>query len=68
MNERKKGKLFRFAVDLFCSTLKQVTKRDFEYRCNKADIAAWDNFIEHLNVWIVYFLSIQSKQGQPNPK
>ena len=47
MNERKKGKLFRFAVDLFCSTLKQVTKRDFEYRCNKADIAAWDNFIEH---------------------
>ena len=38
--------MFRFAVDLFCSTLKQVTKRDFEYRCNKADIAAWDNFID----------------------
>ena len=46
MNERKKGRLFRFAVDLFCSTLKQVTKRDFEYRCNKADIQSWDTFCE----------------------
>lgn len=46
MNERKNQKLFRFAVDLFCNTLKQITKRDFEYRCNKADIKAWDNFID----------------------
>ncbi len=46
MNERTKQKLFRFAVDLFCNTLKQVTKRDFEYRCNNSDIKAWNNFID----------------------
>jgi hypothetical protein len=45
MNERKSQRLFRFAVNLFCTTLQKITKRDFVYHCNKADIKAWEFFI-----------------------
>ena len=47
MNARKKQRLFRFAVDLFIELLQQVTKRkNIPYRCNDADSASWDKFIE----------------------
>ena len=47
MNERKKQRLFRFAVDLFITLLRQVTKREnIPYRCNDADVKAWNVFID----------------------
>ena len=46
MNERKKQRLFRFAVDLFIDLLEQVTKRRVNYKCNNADTASWDSFVE----------------------
>ena len=47
MNARKKQRLFRFAVDLFIELLQQVTKRkNIPYRCNDADSASWDKFVE----------------------
>ena len=47
MNERKKQRLFRFAVDLFIELLKQVTKRqNVPYRCNNADVVAWNTFVD----------------------
>lgn len=47
MNERKKQRLFRFAVDLFIELLKQVTKRqNVPYRCNDADVVAWNTFVD----------------------
>ncbi len=47
MNERKKQRLFRFAVDSFLSLLQQVTKRKrIPYRCNDADVRAWNVFID----------------------
>ena len=45
MNDRKKHRLFRFAVDLFIDLLQQVTKRRVNYRCNNADTASWNNFV-----------------------
>lgn len=46
MNERKKQRLFRFAVDLFIDLLEQVTKRKVNYKCNNADTASWNSFVE----------------------
>ena len=46
MNERKKQRLFRFSVDLFIDLLGQVTKRKVSYRCNDADVASWNRFVE----------------------
>ena len=47
MNARKKQRLFRFAVDLFIELLQKVTKRkNILYRCNDADSASWDKFVE----------------------
>ena len=45
MNERKKQRLFRFAVDLFIDLLEQVTKRKVNYKCNNADTASWNSFV-----------------------
>ena len=46
MNERKKQRLFRFAVDLFIDLLEQVTKRKVNYKCNNADTASWNSFVD----------------------
>ena len=46
MNERKKQRLFRFAVDLFIDLLEQVTKRKVGYKCNNADTASWNSFVD----------------------
>ena len=46
MNERKKQRLFRFAVDLFIDLLEQVTKRRVNYKCNNADTASWNSFVD----------------------
>lgn len=43
----KKRRLYKYAVDLFVDTLREVTKRPrFEYRCNDADTGCWDGFID----------------------
>lgn len=46
MNKRKKQRLFRFAVDLFIDLLEQVTKRKVNYKCNNADTASWNSFVD----------------------
>ena len=46
MNERKKQRLFRFAVDIFIDLLEQVTKRKVNYKCNNADTASWNSFVD----------------------
>ena len=46
MKERKKQRLFRFAVDLFIDLLEQVTKRKVNYKCNNADTASWNSFVD----------------------
>ena len=46
MNERKKQRLFRFAVDLFIDLLEQVTKRKVSYKCNNSDTASWNSFVD----------------------
>ena len=46
MNARKKQRLFRFAVDLFIDLLEQVTKRKVNYKCNNADTASWNSFVD----------------------
>ena len=46
MNERKKQRLFRFAVDLFIDLLEQVTNRNVNYKCNNADTASWNSFVD----------------------
>lgn len=43
---RRRQKLFRYAVDIFIELLQQVTKRKVNYRCNDADTACWDNFMD----------------------
>lgn len=43
---QKRRKLFRFAVDNFIILLEQITKRKVNYKCNNADTACWDNFMD----------------------
>lgn len=46
MSNRKRQRLFRYAVDLFIDLLQQVTKRKVNYRCNDADVASWNHFMD----------------------
>lgn len=45
-NNRKRQKLFRYAVDTFIELLQQVTGRKVNYKCNNSDTACWDNFMD----------------------
>lgn len=42
---RKRQRLFRYAVDIFIELLEQITNRKVNYKCNDADLACWDNFM-----------------------
>ena len=43
---RRRQRLYRYAVDLFIKLLEQVTGRKrVDYRCNDADVACWDVFM-----------------------
>lgn len=44
--KQRRQELFRFAVDLFITTLEQVTKRKVKYVCNNADTACWNVFMD----------------------
>lgn len=44
-NNRKRQRLFRYAVDTFIKLLEQVTKRKVNYKCNNSDTACWNNFM-----------------------
>lgn len=47
----KKRTLYKYAVDMFCETLKKVSNRpNFTYRCNDADSRCWDNFVEEFGL------------------
>lgn len=43
---RKQQRLFRYAVDLFIQLLGQVTHRRVNYKCNDADVASFEKFLE----------------------
>lgn len=43
---RKRQKLFKYAVDNFVELLEQVTKRRVNYKCNNSDTACWNNFMD----------------------
>jgi len=45
-NNRKRQRLFRYAVDTFIELLEQVTKRKVNYKCNNSDTASWENFMD----------------------
>ena len=45
-NNRKRQRLFRYAVDTFVELLEQVTKRRVNYKCNNSDTACWNNFMD----------------------
>jgi hypothetical protein len=43
----KKRVLYRYAVDIFVALLKQVQYRKVGYRCNDADVNAWNRFVDY---------------------
>lgn len=49
---RRRQRLFRYAVDLFIELLEQVTKRKVNYKCNNADTACWENFMDTFSDFI----------------
>ena len=43
---RKRQRLFRFAVDTFVSCLEQITKKKHPIKCNDTDVKSFDSFVD----------------------
>lgn len=49
----KERQLYRQAVDMFIDMLENITKRRVNYKCNDADVAAWQAFIDEFDTNII---------------